>query len=208
MMQFVVIVIIFGENVNIIFIVYEDCQIIKRNSHVFSHVSYVVTLPSFNFSSVLFSRTILTSTNSLLIWFVRSKQNASVVSRKLFLTWSQLEWLFSVVQSQDSRRVLSQLKVSSKPKASEMCLACTWILTCVVAWLCFEISFFLLSADVFFVVIDGNIYLNFGIISKSWKCSYLLSLLNGYVADRVKQVELSLVYLKWKVYRMNHGSTH
>ena len=79
-MQFVVIVIIFGENVNILFIVYEDYQIIKRNSHVFSHVPYVVTLPSFNVSSVLFSRTILT------IWFVRSKQNASVISRKLFLT--------------------------------------------------------------------------------------------------------------------------
>ena len=85
-MQFVVIVIVFGENVNVIFKVYEDYQIIKPNSHVFSHVPYVVTLPSFNFSSVLFSRTILTSTNGLLIWFVRSKQNESVISRKLFLT--------------------------------------------------------------------------------------------------------------------------
>lgn len=45
-MQFVVIVIIFGENVKVIFIVYEDYQIIKPNSHVFSHVPYVVTLPS------------------------------------------------------------------------------------------------------------------------------------------------------------------
>ena len=190
MMQFVVIVVIFGENVNIIFIVYEHYQIIKRNSHMFSHVPYVVTLPSFNFSSVLFSRTISTSTNGLLIWFVRSKQNAASSDLESYSSLDlRLNDYSRLFNSQNSRQVLNQLQVSSKLKVSEMCLACTWILTCVVAWLCFEIWFFWLPSEVF-VVIDGNSYLNFGIISKNWKCSYLLCLLNGYAADRVKQVEL------------------
>lgn len=53
----------------------------------------------------------------------------------------------------------------------------------------FQDLIFLLSAEVF-VLIDGNVYFNFGIISKNSKCSYLLCLLNWYAADRVKQVEL------------------
>lgn len=83
------------------------------------------------------------------------------------------------------------MQVSSKPKASEMCLACAWKLTCSVARQGFKIWFFLLSGTSGTLCCDWrDKYLNFGIISKNWKCSYLLCLLNRYAADRVKQVEL------------------